>query len=148
MHFSENMQLRKNRILASNNTTQIRYRNLFNCRFNEIIYNSLINDKYRMVITRWRLSCHKLRIETGRYAIPFIPRDQRLCVLCKTIEDETHSLFICMAHNKIRRKYKDLLDKYSSINTLLDPKNENDIILIAKFITEVEENMKKLKMLN
>ena len=53
-----------------------------------------------------------------------------------------------MAHNRIRLKYENLLTKYSSVNELLDPKNSNDITLIAKFITEVEENMKKLKMLN
>ena len=30
------------------------------------IYNSFTNDHHRLIITRWRLSNHKLRIETGR----------------------------------------------------------------------------------
>ena len=42
---SENMQIRRNRIFASNNTMQIRYRNLFNCRFNETLYDSYRNNR-------------------------------------------------------------------------------------------------------
>ena len=50
-------------------------------------------------------SCHKLRIETGRY--DKIPRDERLCSLCNCnkIEDETHFLLDCPSYSSIRDRF-------------------------------------------
>ena len=45
-------------------------------------------------VTKMRISCHPLPIETGRYKK--IPRDQRFCPLCKSyIGDELHCLMEC-----------------------------------------------------
>ena len=60
---------------------------------------------YRYIISRWRLSCHDLKIETGGYAKPAIPRETRLCDVCYEIEDEFHAIFICPRYNTIREKY-------------------------------------------
>ena len=46
-------------------------------------------------MTKLRVSDHNLMIEKGRRIRPPIPREQRLCSLCKTPEDETHFLLIC-----------------------------------------------------
>ena len=73
----------------------IRYRDLFMLEYNNIIYDSLVDDEDRTIISRWRLSSHKLFIETGRYKIPKIDRNSRLWKLCGVIEDEYHALFTC-----------------------------------------------------
>ena len=82
----------------------IRYREMSNLKFSKVLYNSCVNDEDRMLITRWRLSCHQLHIETGRYKHPKIERDERICVVCPVLEDENHALFKCYAHSFVRGK--------------------------------------------
>ena len=51
----------------------------------------LITDfRYRAAITKLRCSSHALEIERGRYQNPKVPRDPRLCLTCKVVEDENH----------------------------------------------------------
>ena len=49
-----------------------------------------IEQKYKLALTRFRVSSHNLQIETGRYED--LPRQQRLCQLCnmRKIENEFH----------------------------------------------------------
>ena len=59
-------------------------------------YLTLINNfNYRKSICRFRVSAHRLYIETGRYTN--IPRNERLCKNCSAneIEDEAHFLIKC-----------------------------------------------------
>ena len=49
-----------------------------------------IFDK-RRCLTKFRISSHKLKIETGRFTRPLTPLEQRVCDHClMTIEDEFH----------------------------------------------------------
>ena len=76
---------RLNRKINTVNTPLIvYYRNLVS-REKSCIYNSYINDYYRIIITRWRLSCHRLKVETGRHIRPRVPRKQRVCNTCKIL---------------------------------------------------------------
>ena len=59
----------------------------------------------------WRLSNHKICIETGRYNDPSIPREYRKCVICNILEDEHHFMFICPTFNNIRMRFADILNK-------------------------------------
>jgi hypothetical protein len=62
-------------------------------------YLSLLPHKVRVALTKLRVSGHKLRVETGRYSRPVIPRDQRICVRCDSarVDDECHFLADCTA---------------------------------------------------
>ena len=56
--------------------------------------------KSRIVLSKLRLSDHKLVIEEGRKTKPKTPTNDRICALCnnsvnETIEDEVHFLFDC-----------------------------------------------------
>jgi len=55
------------------------------------------NFDQRRQFTKFRISNHKLAIETGRYGKPKIQVDQRLCIFCnhKEIETEKHMLLKC-----------------------------------------------------
>ena len=137
---------RKTRLENGDTSMVVRYRDLTNLEYANVLYNSFVNDEHRITITRWRLSCHKLHIETGRYKHPKTPRTDRLCKICLTVEDEHHALFCCLAHTFIRVKYFSLLSTYNTVNTLLNPKTSGDIVKIGAYIAELEDNMKKLRM--
>ena len=53
-------------------------------------------------LVKFRIGCHKLRVETGRY--DKIPLDERICPLCSgnKIEDEIHLLLDCQRYSSMR----------------------------------------------
>ena len=85
------------------------------------IYSSNMDDRKRGVITRWRLSNHCLKIETGRYSKPCIPREQRTYDVCNVLEDEPQAMFTCPRYTHIREKYTHLLQRNSTIQLFLIP---------------------------
>jgi len=68
----------------------------------------------RRTLGKFRLGCLPLRLETGRYQVPRLPEDQRICLACDTeneVENESHFMFQCGA-------YKDERDSWLSKMTL------------------------------
>ena len=53
-----------------------------------------------------RAGCLPLGVETGRYRIPKVPLEQRVCLVCNTglIEDEFHFVIVCNSLNQERNK--------------------------------------------
>jgi hypothetical protein len=100
--------------------------------------NCNLSRDYQVAITKIRLSNHRLRIETGRYERPYLPREDRLCICKKSVEDEAHFLFQCPLLAGERLLYlgcdyfdgphKDLLQKCLGSWKMTSPKN------IGKFI--------------
>ena len=69
----------------------------------------------RVQLCRFRVSAHSLRIETGRYSLPWpTPVEERLCATCGVIEDETHFLISCKFHQCKERVV--MLNFASSLN--------------------------------
>ena len=68
-------------------------------------YLNVLSSKFRIVISRLRLSAHQLRIETGRYASNRTDRALRLCTLCdkSDLEDEYHFVLVCPVYDSIRK---------------------------------------------
>ena len=64
--------------------------------------NNIENKSQRKILTQFRISNHKLKIEYGRYQN--IPRDERLCNNCnmQTVEDEFHFVFDCQCYETKR----------------------------------------------
>ena len=85
------------------------------------IYCNFVDDRKRSIITRWRLSNHKLLIETGRYHIPYIEREDRKCWQCNVLEDERHAIYSCPAFAFVRANFEQLLVKYPTVKDILDP---------------------------
>ena len=65
---------------------------------------SISNPKIRQAFTKFRLSDHKLLIESGRHCKPPTPVNDRLCTLCQlqAIEDEIHFLIDCNFYQNLR----------------------------------------------
>ncbi len=71
---------------------------------------SYLNDinitKFRVAITRFRTSSHRLAIETGRWTRPNkTPRENRLCTVCMILEDEYHFVLECSLYIDLRKQY-------------------------------------------
>ena len=61
-------------------------------------YLDIVCNRYeRSDLTKLRISAHKLAIETGRHARPFIPINMRKCLFCDSgeVEVEFHFLLNC-----------------------------------------------------
>ena len=142
----KNKETRKERTNLSELSMTTRYKELTNLEYCDTLYNTFVIEKNRIVITRWRLSCHSLRIQTGRYNRPKIPRNERTCSVCLVLEDEHHALFICTAHTFIRARYTELLSTYATVPSILHPKTVEDANTIGNYIRDIEKNMDQLKM--
>ena len=70
------------------------------------LYLNSQQPKYRMALSRLRLSSHTLGIEIGRYP-PRIPRNERYCTYClkHDIDDEFHFVLVCDLHIEYRCMY-------------------------------------------
>ena len=124
----------------------VRYRTLIPLTYNGTLYSSLVNDDIRMIVTRWRLSCHKLHVETGRYKTPKVERHQRLCKMCGILEDEHHALLVCDAHYAIRIRFRDRI-RWTSVSDMLHPVNDEDLYAVGEYLKEIEKNMEALKLI-
>ena len=74
-------------------------------------YLKCINiDKFRIALSRLRVSSHRLENETGRWNKPIaIPFHDRKCKHCSILEDEFHFILECSLYTALRKKY---INKY------------------------------------
>ena len=84
------------------------------------------NPAIRKTISKFRLSDHKLDIETQRYHRPKKGPDERICITCGEVEDEIHCLMSCKLNIDEREK---LFSKISEYNKTFNRLNDK-----AKFI--------------
>ena len=138
----KNIIEREHRISSATTSMIQYYTSLVDFKLRSNIYCSYTDDQCRTTITRWRLSSHKLCIETGRYQVPKIRREDRKCYLCDVVEDETHAIYYCPSFSSIRTKYELLLEKYRSVGLFLNPDPE-DIYDVSNFISEINEVLKR-----
>ena len=116
------------------------------------------NTKYRKAISKLRASSHILEIERGRYTKPPTPKEQRLCILCNTMETEIHFLTECslygderdLLYSEIIRRFPDFerLDSYCKFNFMLCFSDERLLSSVGKFIYRSFERRKTLDQLD
>ena len=107
--------------------------------------NTIKNSTYRQSLTRYRISCHNLYIERGRYENPLVPREERWCVPCytnsgiKPIENEIHVLTNCPFYNEIKSRNKIMpLSPHELTDMLSNNKsNPTKIFSLSKTIHEI-----------
>ena len=100
----------------------------------------------RIMMTKFRISDHKLNIEKERQKA--MRREERLCQTCKTkaVESEEHLLLECNSYSNYRNKLFNIINKcdlkfrfFSDREKIRYPyaKNENTIIIaFAQFLQE------------
>ena len=101
--------------------------------------------KHRSGLSKFRLSNHRLTIETGRHGREKLEKEECLCPLCEipAVEDEIHFLVRCQTYNEIR---SNLFDEEMSqiIESPMDDKEKFVKLMrqstqIAKFIHHAME---------
>ena len=138
----------KNRILdiykqtwytSINNSKRLEYYSMYKHEFKQDIYlNKIQTNKFRIALSRFRLSSHDLAIEKGRHTN--IPRENRKCTKCtmNCIESEYHFLLVCPVYRELRIKYFKpyychwpTLHKFESLMSIESPQSLNNV---SKFI--------------
>ena len=64
------------------------------------------SDRYRVDMTRFRLSSHRLKVETGRWSR--IEKNLRLCSCSNQVQDEFHVLNNCDISHNLRTEFNQL----------------------------------------
>jgi len=91
---------------------------LFKHNFSFELYVLYWSEEKRKLLTKFRISAHKLKIKQGRYHK--LPIANRICGLYKIeVGDEIHFLFQCATLNKTRSNLiKDISDKFTNFSKL------------------------------
>ena len=104
------------------------------------------NRKHRVTFTKFRLSDHSLKIETGRHSRPIIPRSQRFCPFCPTeVEDEVHFLIKCIKgknRDELFRAARGLAPNFENLNAteqFIFLMSQEDKSLTHKIIYKIQE---------
>ena len=95
-----------------------------------------------MYLTRFRISSHSLRIQTGRYEKNKIARNERYCMYCgsRDIEHTYHFICICPCYSTLRRRCIDKCyflrpsDSVLKCNLLMGSANKSIFSNLAKYI--------------
>ena len=87
-------------------------------------------DGLRIAFTRVRLSSHRLRVETGRWAR--IPHDQRLCQCGLEVQTEQHVLANCHLVDEIRSSYSNASVDF--VNFMASHKSAQQLAMIERIL--------------
>ena len=136
------IKLRKENIANATESMKLRYYMLTSNAYCSSVYDSFMKEEYRILITRWRLSCFDLKIETGRYK--GIPREERVCPICDVVEDEEHVIFNCRAYNTIRTQFTELLEENRTIQDILNPRSKEMAEEVGLMIKLIEERRRDI----
>jgi sorting nexin-29 len=128
------------------------YRLFKNC-FGRESYLDLTNTVLRCSLSKFRLSAHKLKIETGRYNSKnaYTKPEDRLCTICDLgeCENEKHFLLTCPAYKDERKevfKFISISNKwftgYSDDEKLVWILSNEDPQIMQKVAKFIYENMK------
>ena len=99
--FSEmNNDIRKDPNQSNKVQTYRKVKTIDNYRCENYLHQ-VTNIHHRNIMTKLRLSNHRLAIETGRYMRPYKKPNKRICPLCREeAEDEKHFLVSCPVYQK------------------------------------------------
>ena len=121
------------------NSNRLSFYNLYKNSFCLEPYLELIDvNKFRVALTKFKLSSHDLAIEKGRYTN--IAREERLCQHCtlNVVENEYHFLLVCPKYRSLRIKY---LKPYychwpnlKKFENLMSAKQKNQLFNLSKYL--------------
>ncbi len=89
----------------SDSSRALFYRNIASFEYQQYLDCTSVR-KFRVYITKLRVSSHRLEVESGRWHKPAsIPYNERKCKICNVLEDEYHLMFICPIYKDLRQMY-------------------------------------------
>ena len=102
-----------------------------------------IPAKYKKYISKFRLSAHSLKVETGRYDAT--ARENRLCTMCnlEDIEDEYHFILKCPYYTDIRNlhinTYFTTRPSVYKLTKLFSSSNKKILCNLGKYLLKASE---------
>ena len=141
-HRTHNLAEKKLSCMNNPGTYSKRYTQLSDLKYCPAIYESYMREDLRIIITRWRMSCFDLAVESGRYE--GLAVEDRLCSFCEVIEDEKHAIFDCKAYDSIRSNYKKMLEENPSVKHILNPKSRELADNVGMYLKLIENERKSL----
>ena len=127
--------------------TKLRFYRLFKNSYSAEKYlSSVPSFKMRQIFSKFRISNHKLRIETGRYSQEKV--SERTCQFCPSsvTEDEFHLLFTCNLYDDIRETlFSSISNTFPTFSSktdkaraqfLMSVQNPNLLYCVASFLLE------------
>ena len=141
-HCSESLAEKRQSCIDATGTYTKRYTELTDLKYCPALYETYMREDLRIVVTRWRLSCFDLMIETGRYE--GVTREERLCPFCDVVEDEHHAIFDCKAYDFIRNDFRELLDENPTVKQILNPGSKEMAEDVGKLLKHIEDTRKSL----
>ena len=88
----------------SDSTWTLFYRNISDFGFQS--YLDVQVKKFRIALSRLRMSSHRLEVEMGKWMRPVrVQYDECKCRMCGLLEDEFHFLLECHIHRNLRNMY-------------------------------------------
>ena len=100
------------------------------------------NIKTRVAVSKFRLSDHRLAIETGRYVRPKIDPKDRICPVCKVTQDEIHCLVTCQINETSRAVLFDEIIKTKPTFMFMNSKDK--FVYLLQNRTELSSQIYKL----
>jgi hypothetical protein len=135
----------------SKNGRKLRTYRTFKSVFGKECYLDVVKNPYwRVSLTKFRLSAHRLLIETGRQAK--LDVNQRICRNCplNKVEDEQHFLLECPLYKQEREKLMCIVTRISphftnltnsdQFSWLMSSQQEDIIIAIAEYVNRAMEH--------
>ncbi len=132
-----------------NDNSKLRTYIMFKNNHCEEKYLSITNvpQNWRRLYCNFRISCHDLEIERGRYSVPKKPPEERICKLCKLeSETEKHFILFCPEYLELRKTLMKeasklipnfyFLEHQERFRILLNSQNESIIKLTMEFISK------------
>ena len=134
--YTKNIQLTIREELTSHrynpirNNTKLKFYSTFknDCHTSDCL-NIITNINNKNTLNKFRLSNHRLQIETGGHTVPKIPENLRTCLFChlNEVEHELHFLFNCSLYDSLWSNfYRNITNRYPLFNNF----NNNEKTLL------------------
>ena len=98
----------------------------------------LEKKSHRIALAIFMAKSNLLGVETGRWARPIIPYEQRLCENCQKLDDEYHFLLKCTKLSELRKK---CIQRYFYLRTsmfkfvqLLNSNDTKTIRMLGRYV--------------
>ena len=135
MHFADLMTQNninetslKERFVEETGTKASKYKKINPTLSVHQIYTSkeYISERARLSFTKFRLSSHNLKVDTGRWAR--VNHEDRLCECGGAVQDEHHVLFDCPKSDEARRRFGVNSELYDDVGMLMDNLDVNVLV--------------------
>ena len=121
-------KVQKNGCICPRDHNKLRFYKKIKGSFSVEPYMELVHNRnQRSFLTRFRVSSHRLRVETGRWTVPKTAYENRICVYCSSgsVDSELHCITQCQLTEQNRNSLYNIIGNID--NTFVNLSNEQKL---------------------